>query len=497
MLCSVVVLNAQDIKFELEKTGMFKDEEKLSGIMGVSSDGKGGVIMVRWYNAYHGKKHGYLLEHYNNKMIKVKSQKFVLDKKREHLVGAVLDNNVVSLIEFAYDKKQKAYVCYAHVAHSEDFKFEKKELFKLNMKKESIPLVSFGDNVERFMNYSHATISFNNDKTAFAIGVNINTGKRKGEVHDVYVFNNKLDLIAKNSLKKDFKNTDYKIEDIAVAKDGSAAYILGKLEYKKTKKNRDPYYFDFTSLSNTETKSVTFDSDKYKIDYLKLAVKQEGVACLGFYYDKKWTPEGLAYFDIDPIAATIKEDKQLPFTEEFLNGHDKKSRKNFEPNSLLITQDNSLIFNAEERETNIIPSGGKSVKMEYIYKDIMAVKITDKGEVAWMKNIDKMQYTRGAANDFLSFTPMVNGNDMLYFMNGNLGKHDDGTPYVSCKALSRADLNVVRIDHQGNISAKKILDETQIKVPFRALDGVVIPNTGSIFFIGREYKNKQMIKVTL
>lgn len=497
MMCSVLALNAQDIKFELKKTGIFKDEEKLSGIMGVSDDGKGGVIMARWYNAYHGKKHGYLLEHYNDKMIKVKSQKFVLEKKKEHIIGAVLNKNIVNLIEFTYDKKQQAYICYSHWADAADFKIQKKELFRLNMKREKVPMIFLNVDEIKNLDYIHADFFYNNDKSAFAISVNVNTGKKKGEVHEIYVFNNNLDLIAKNTLKKDFKYNAYKIEDIGVAQDGSAAYVLGKvrIDRKKRKKNGPEYYYDLTRLTNTETSSETLDTEQYSVEFLKLAVSKNVVACLGLFNTRE-KDFGISYFDIDPLTAKLKNNKFLSFSEGFSKQYSQIGMKNFTFSSLLLTEDDSFIFNAEEIEINSIPSSSGGMKLDYTYKDILAAKITDDGNLAWVRKVNKFQYTRGAANSFLSYSSMISGNDAYYFMNGNLSG-SDGKYAVNCKGIGGTDLNVVKIDADGVVNAKKVLDESQIKVPFNTPEGVTIPGSSSMFFVGREYKNKQLIRINL
>jgi hypothetical protein len=89
------------------------------------------------------------------------------------------------------------------------------------------------------------------------------------------------------------------------------------------------------------------------------------------------------------------------------------------------------------------------------------------------------------------------GNDIYYFLNGNLKKGENGKDLIECPNVYGADLCIVKIDTDGNVTRVKALDYTQIKAPFKVTYGVGMPGSSSIFFLGKEVKNKQLIRINL
>jgi hypothetical protein len=497
---------AQDIKFDIKKTGMFKDKEELSDIVAVGSDGKNGIIMARSYDAYFGKKHGYVFEHYSDKMIKLKSYDYPM-KEDNHLVGVVIEQNIINMIEFTYDKEQKAYICYAKSGAAKDFKFVRKELFRLNMKKAKTKFKDASIFTSGPQACTYATLTFNRDQSAFAISIDINTGrgKDKDEVHDVYVFNRKFDLLMKNSLDKDFKNDAYKVEDIEVADDGNTVYILGKIkQQKKDKETGLDYHYDVNKITNNGIKTQVFDTGQHDANRLHIVSKKDELVCLGLYSGlKEWRVEGIAYFNFDANSFQLKGDKYLSFPEEVYSYYGEKADRELQKYGMSypsLAENGEIFLNTEKHDQKpIVHSTGETryTKTEYQYKDILTAKITEKGDIAWVKIVDKFQFTRGALIYYISYKTVVMGNDIYYFVNGNLKKGEDGKDLIDYGKLPFADLNIVKIDTDGNVTLVKALDNSQIKAPFKVIYGEGLPGSSSIFFLGKEVKNKQLIKVTL
>lgn len=506
MLCSAIMATAQDIKFDIKKTGMFKDKEELSDIMAVGSDGKNGVIMARSYDAYFGKKHGYVFEHFSDKMIKLKSFDYPM-KEKNHLVGVVIDQGIINMIEFTYDKKQKAYICYANSSNAKDFKFVRKELFRLNMKKAKVPLKDAGFLFSGPEACTYADITYNRDQSAFAISIDINTGYgiEKNEVHNVYVFNRKLELLMKNTLEKDFKNDAYKVEDIEVADDGNTVYILGKIKReKKDKETGLDYHYDVNKITNDGVKTQVFNTGQHDATRLRIVSKKEELVCLGLYSGlKEWRVEGIAYFNFDANSFQLKEDKYLPFPEEVYSHYgkdaDRELRKYFWSYPSLA-ENGEIFLDAEKHDQRYTThsSGSKMyTETEHQYKDILTAKITEKGDISWTKIINKFQFTKGALIYYMSYKTVIKGNDIYYFVNGNLTKGEDGKDFINYGSIYKADLNIIKIDTDGNVSIVKAIDQLQIKAPFKLIYGEGMPDSNFIFFLGKEVKNKQLIKVTL
>jgi hypothetical protein len=506
--CGSVMAQKDTINFEIKKTGIFTDDYKKSDIVAVGANIKGGVTMARSYHSYFGRKHGYVFENFSDKMAKLKTYKHEMAKK-EDLMGIFIDDNIINMIGFFYDKKQKAYICYAESANANDFKFARKELFRINIKRQRPPLFAAGPNLIR--DYERAYITYNRDKSAFAILVDLYTGKKKKEVHNVYVFNDKLDLLVKGKLEKNFmgewytgKIGQYYLEDIEVAQDGTAAYILGRSRIKKKRKEKiSEYKYDITRITNTDVKTKVLDSNVEFAGKMAIVEKKHELICMGFNKDvTKDKLLGINYMSFDPVTFEEQKNYQIPFPEELVNLYGKDFDKEIEIFKVkgLVIADDHVVFNAEQLHYEVTQyyDGKKfTTRTQEHYKDILSMKINNEGKVIWTKVLDKFQYTNGAARDCLSFTPMVADGGVYYFINGNLSTLENGNPYISYKGLERSDLNVMKIDADGNLKVVKLLDDSKIKVPFRIREGVGIPEIKSMFFLGREYKNKQLIRINL
>lgn len=506
--CCSAIAQKDTLNFEIKKTGMFTDDYKKSDIIAVGTNAKGGVIMARSYHSYFGKKHGYVFENFSKDMAKLKGHKHEMDKK-EDLLGIFIDDNIINMIGFIYDKKQKAYVCYAESANANDFKFTRKELFRISMKRQRSPLFNGGYGAIR--DHDRASIIYNKDKTAFAVKVDLFTGKKKKELHAIYVLNYKFDLLVKGKLEKNFmsdtyggKIGQYHMEDIEIAKDGTVAYVVGKTRIKKKRKEKiSEYKYEITRITNTDVKTKVLDNRVEFDGKIAIIEREHELICMGFNKDlKKDKLLGINYMSFDPVTFEEKKNYQIAFPEELVNRYGKdfdKEMEDFRVRGLVIADDH-IVFNAEQLKlvSTYYNDGGKTkVQIQEQYKDILSMKINDKGEVLWTKVLDKFQYTNGAARDYLSFTPLVTNGEIYYFINGNLSTLENGNPYISYKGLGGSDLNVMKIDADGNLKVVKLLDESKIKVPFRAREGVGIPEIRSMFFLGREYKNKQLIRINL
>jgi len=504
-LCNILLpANAQEIKCTLKKSTVVKDEYSFSEIVAVGEDGDGGVTVARSYTSLFGKTFGYYFEHYNDKLIKVKSFKQEM-KKKQRLVGVVIDGNTLNMIEFTYDKVQKAYVCYANSCNVKDFKFTKKELFRLAMQKEKVPLMSFDANVARFEDYYHAKIVFSEDNSSFGILVNINIGKDKDEVHEFYAFNNKMDLLLKNSLVKDYEDYGFEIVGMDVSQDTKTAYVLGKQKNKKDKKGTADYFFDVTSITDNGTKTYSFDVTSNFPCEMKMVLKKDKVTCVGLYEDKdeKWQ-KGICYYDLDQVTLGIKSSKIIPFPQDFAALYNTKSKeelKYFQGRELYLAENNDVIYNAEQYDLGMSRSANPSssiVHARHAFGDILSVKINDNGEALWFNAIDKYQIGDDTTFDFLSYTSFIRGGDIYFFLNGTIKPKDDGGLFVDFTPapFGGVDFNVMRLNKDGKIDYKKLLDTKKEKTRMLIKKRGLMPN-GASYFLHALGKEKQLYKLTL
>ncbi|HNP31845.1 MAG TPA: hypothetical protein PKN96_00980 [Flavobacterium sp.] len=497
---------AQDIPVQIVKSDVFKDEYKNSSIVLVEDDGNGGVIIIR---SYHGgafsSSMGYYFEHYdaNLKLIKEYDYELSYSKavRQSSVLGLIMDGNTVNIIDFVYEKEQQAYICSAVSGNISDFNFTKKELFRLNS--EEIKQFSFFSS-SGFDRDSGASMIINEDKTAFAITVDINN--KDVETHKLFLFDKSLNKKIEHTFKRDIKDRKFSYENIDVSKDGNTLYLLGKVKTVEAKKKKEggKYQYELTRITKDSEKTQVFDTNDHFAASLKTIVFSDRLTCIGFFSDKEdYRYKGICYFELDPVTLDIRKSKFNPFTEQFMidkYGKDKdKELKNLSFRKIIILPSGDIIFNAEEFYiiTNYVTTpNGSYMTTTYHYDDIVTARLNTAGEIVWARNINKRQAT-GGDNSYISYTSTAKDNDAYFFINTGekVKKLSNDRIQFGQTSPKHSNLNVIRVNQNGDFDYKELLDDEENEVPFMVSDGAISGN--SVFFIGRKGKKKQLLKITL
>lgn len=361
----------------------------------------------------------------------------------------------------------------------------------------------FGGN--QFDGDSGTNFIVNEDKTAFAITIDIKD--KNTETHKVFLFDNKLNKKIDHDFKRDVKDKKFKYENIDVSKDGNNLYLLGKVytDEKKKKKEGGKYQYELTRISNSGQVTQVFDTEEHFSGSLKTIVFEDKLTCIGFYSDRKdYRFKGISYFELDPITLAIRKSKYNPFTEQFMIDKYGKSKdkelKNLSFRGIMITQQNEIVFNAEEyymtSQYHMMPNGGGYWTYTYHYDDIVSAKIATDGNIIWARNINKRQATSGD-DSYISYTSTIKGNDTYFFINTGekVKKLSNDRIQFGQTSTKKSNLNMIRITPDGNFDFQEILDDKDSEVPFMVSDGAISKN--SVYFIGRKGKKKQILKVTL
>lgn len=500
---------AQDIPTTLVKSEIFKDEYKNSNIVDVAEDGNGGVLVIRSYQGgLFSRGVGYYFEHYDAKLKLLKEYEYEMKysdiEKQSSVLGVITNGNEVHLIDFLYNRDQKAYICSALTANINDFNFIKNELFRINS--EEIKQFSFFAS-SSFDNDSGASMIINEDKNAFSITVDIKD--RTSETHKLFLFDNKLNKKIEHVFKREIKDRKFVLENIDVSKDGNSLYLLGKVysDEKKKKKDGGKYQFELTRVTKDSEQTQVFDTDEHFSRSLKTIILNDRLTCIGFYSDRNDNRyKGISYFELDPESLVIRKTKFNPFTEQFTldkYGKDKdKELKNLSFRKILITSTNDIVFNAEEYyvtvHTTYSQNGGSQTTYVYHYDDIVSAKINNTGDIIWARNINKRQATSGGSS-YISYTSTLKGNDTYFFINTGekVKKLSNDRIQFGQTSTKRSNLNVIRIKENGDFDYQEILDDKDNEVPFMVANGAIFTKESSVFFLGRKGKKKQLLKITL
>ncbi|HLF52466.1 hypothetical protein [Flavobacterium sp.] len=543
---------AQTIPFKIQKSSEFEDEYKKSTIVLTKDDGKGGVLMVRSYKSSGiSNTQGFYLEHYDSNLDLKKEFEFDMkhpnSQKFNMVVGICSIGNEVQIIEIYYDLNEKTYICQANII-TEDFKTSKKELFRLT-KEEVKKIGTFSleqkfykranemwtnDNSgnlnseseyipsESFLNYSKLNftgykkygatkneggsdiiMNVNETNTAFAITMDFNG--ENSEYLKFYLFDNKLNKKIDTEFTRNIKDKNYLFQNIQVAPDGNSVYLLGKTytEEERKKSEGGKYLFEITKMTSEFQKSQFIDVKENFIGSLKLIFHDNHLICLGFYSDiKDFRFKGISYFKLDSNSLEILQSKYNLFTEQFMidkYGENKdKALKFLKFKSCFITKNNNLIFNAQEEYiTTTQHSNGASGQTFYNYDDIVSAKMNSDGDLVWARNINKRQGKTIDSEPFISYTSIVKDESTYFFINTGekIKKLKNDRIEFGETRTNKSNLNLIRINPNGDFDYEEILDDENSPVPFMVSKGAIIDE--SILFLGRKGKKKQLLKVTL
>jgi len=498
---------AQQIPFKIQKSDVFKDEYKHSSISLVEDDGKGGVIIIRSYaGGAFSSGVGYYFEHYDADLKLIKDYEYELKYskaiRQSSVLGVIMDDNKVNIIDFVYEKDQKAYICSALSSSIDNFNFTKTELFRINS--EEIKQFGFFSSAG-FDGDSGANMIINEDKSAFAITVDIKD--KNTETHRLFLFDKSLNKNIDHTFKRDIKDKKFKYENIDVSKDGKTIYLLGKVytDEKKNKKEGGKYQYELTRVTNNSEKTQVFDTEEHFAASLQPIIFEDRLTCIGFYSDKKdYQFKGICYFELDPTTLNVKKSKYNPFTEQFIidkYGKEKdKELKNLDFRKIIIAQNGDILFNAEEYYMTshymATPNGGGTWRYIFHYDDIVSARINPNGEIVWARNINKRQSTSGD-NSYISYTSTAVGNDAYFFINAGekVKKLSNDRIQFGQTSAKKSNLNIIRVNEKGDFDYQEILDDKDNEVPFMVSNGIL--SGDSVFFIGRKGKKKQILKVTL
>jgi hypothetical protein len=281
---------AQDIPFQITKSALFKDEYKRSSIALVEDDGSGGVLIVRSYaGGAFSSGLGYYFEHYDANLKLIKEYEYeVVQKKGDKrvygsILGIILNGQEIHMIEYLYNKSEKAFICNSLSSNINDFNFTSKELFRIDSEQvQKGGLFSGG-----YDNDSGASMIINEDRSAFAITVDIKN--KTSETHKMYLFDSALNKKIDHTFKRDIKDRKFILENIDVSKDGNTLYLLGKAytDEKKKKKEGGKYQYELTKITKDNEKTQVFDTEDNFAASLKTIVFEDRLTCIGFYSERK------------------------------------------------------------------------------------------------------------------------------------------------------------------------------------------------------------------
>ncbi len=497
------VFATSQIKVNIEKSEIFKDDKKNTELEFVESDGGEGIVTVRLaVSGLMKKPKEYYVSYFDENLKQISEKTF--DIKKNEFKGLMVKDGQVHILDFGYNKETKEYDFDVLSALLATFEFSRKTLFSIEkdrLKKEFSIYIGFVPIVgayDQFDNDSFGEVVFLKNKNFFA--VNFDIKDKKQETHQVLVFNDNLEKIFEQEIIKDIKDRLFIYQNIEVDDEDGTVYFLGK-EYENNsrdskRKGKANYHYELLKVSaDGQIKETSFESDVF-VASLTVAKNLDQLVAVGFYSERNdHRYKGVARFNLNPETLAITSKAFLPFSDQFLfdkYGKEKdKELRNLSYRDIMIFENGDVILNAEEYFEVFHQNMNGGGYYTYHYDDIISCKISANGQLLYARNINKDQTSRKPKSNYDSYCSM-SGNGLLYiFLNSRrVREKDDGR----IKFKDTGDLYALTIAPDGDLDYNIIIEDPE--VPFYVEYGKTV-DENKMILVGRNGRKKRLIRLSV
>jgi hypothetical protein len=488
---------AQTIPYSVVKSDLFKDEYSNSYLVHAAEDNNGGSIIVRAFEASAiPLPRGYAFEHYDADMKKLKEYKY---EGKGQILGIIIKEEKISIIETDYSKERKSFVWTAYTARIDDFAFTSKELYSFESKRVDLYRYSASEGIM----LPAFEMVVNADNSAFAIVVDILGKEKRNEIH---LFDSSLERKFMHNIPGGccFRSFNYK--NLNVSPDGNSIYLLSKVYTSETRNKDDGggYQYEIFKITASGAEKQVFATEEHFIPAIHAVTVSDKIACVGFYSNKDdYRSKGVCYFEVDPVAFKIVKKKYSPFTEQFMidkYGKVKdKEIKHLVLKNVAVLLSGEIVLDAQEeyKEVNRRSGTGHSWT-KYYFDDIVNVKLTKDGDIVYARNINKRQSTEYNFSH-LSYTSAVKEGDSFFLINTDARVRELSGGRVEFGQAALRDwshLNLVRVKEDGGFDYEEISGENENTVLYAAGFGITTKN--AMYVLGEaKGQKKQILKVNL
>lgn len=403
-------------------------------------------------------------------------------------------------------------------ADLKNLKFNKKEILCLSEQnqKKHFGFVFFPFLRSNYSQYddNHTGEVVMSDSNSFFV-INFDVHQRDKEKHKIFVFDNAFEKVYDQLIEKNIKDRYVDYESIEIDDNNGTVYFLGKFfenESRKSKiKNKTNYHFELYKLDANGQSIRNFKNEDKFISSLELLKSKNRISCIGFYGNKNDRKvNGVSLFNLNPETLSMEKEKFTPFSNQFLtdkygNNEDVKERikskgiKNVDFKSVYIYDNGDIIINAEEFyitiNTNLGINGATASNSVYHFDDILSIRIDKDGNLKWARNIKKQQ--TGVLNS--SYISIPVGEDSYYFINCSDRIKKIGADRISFKQTNskKSNLYVIKINKDGDIDFKKLIDDKESEVYYKVNDGNVNIDNQTVILTGERKKIGRILKLKI
>ena len=482
----------------------FNDRHKYSNLVTISEDGDGGYLLVRSY--FQGlilRPRGYLIERYDADLNLVSEYNYKFNGMQ--FVDAFFKNGVLNLLFFNYDFEREQYEYWVHQSSVVNFDFKPKRI--LSMKSQVVE-GAFGKNYynRNFKKGFSTILLFDKEKNGFLISTHHKRGKENK--HTLHLFDADVNKRWEHDFSTEVEEKNYAFEQLALSSDLSEVYLVGKAYFKKKRfeATERKFQYELIKVSPYISKTQEFLEPGKFPEALYPILNEGKLMCVGFYADRKDNRyNGLAYYEVNPTSLGIQHKKYHPFTAEFMNDKfgrdDNKVVKNLVFKGVDVTTDNAIVFNAEEYfVTESIQSTGAGQRMRverFHHNDIVSAKLQANGDLAWVRNINKLEVTQGDGA-YASYSSFCNNGKTYFFIcTASENPQKLGNERLVFKQGLGRNRNIftISLDENGQVDYEKIIDGKDARLPLMVSKPLIDKEEGQLLFYAKHGNKKQLVEV--
>ncbi|WP_273568879.1 hypothetical protein [Maribacter halichondriae] len=505
-LVAFIAPKAQEIPVKHTLGEKYSDRYKYSNLLTISDNEKGGTVLVRaYFTGMILRPKGYFIETYDENLQLVSEYNYKL--KNANFVDGYVRNGQIYLLFLDYNYDSLSYEYIVHRSPMDEISFTTETILSIPSDEVREPLDRNYYN-RNFTSGFTTSVLFDDAKSAFVISAHFKKGKNNQ--HFIYLFNSSLKKVITHDFSAEVEEKNYSFENIAFSKDLQKAYIVGKAYFKKKRfqATERKFQYEMIQISSSGAKIQTFDDPGKYSEALKPVFAGDKLLCLGFYADRKDNRyNGLSYFELDPNSLAIKSKKYNPFSAQFMmdkfGREDDKEIKNLVFKNVAVTNDGSILYNAEEyfvtTSVQSNSSGGRVKVERFHHNDIVSAKLSASGDVAWIRNINKAEVTQGDGA-YASYSS-ISKDGKTYFFISTASENPQllsGERLLFKQGLSRnRNVFVIQLDKAGKISFEKLIDDKDARLPLMVSTPLINDSNDNLLFYAKRGTKKQLVRVAI
>lgn len=336
---------------------------------------------------------------------------------------------------------------------------------------------------------------FSQDSSKYLVVYYPQYKRYKKERFVFYAFNGQLEQTGEKEVTLPFNDSEFSIYSIRYSNDGKV-YMLAKVsltkeEIKEKGKRAPRYYFKLltfdmnTSAGELEAQEIDVDLDNIFINGLGIEIDDEYLICTGYY--GKENPDdisGMYYFLVDRVTGDQSDPSLYDFDKQFIaefytakqaEKADKKG-KDLDIPEIVLRQiipipGNGAIVVGEQfyivERCYMDSRGNMRCVYYYYYNDIVVTRVSDEGEIQWVKKIPKKSVTRGYTyTGIQGYSLSMRGNDLYFLFNDhekNVGVQN-ARDMVYLNTAGKMVTVGVKLDGDGNMSKEVLFSYKEQKM---------------------------------